>query len=398
MAQAWRNWSGSVEARPRRIERPRCEEELAAIVKAAAERGERVRAVGAGHSSSDIVRSEDVLVSMGGLSGVVRADRAACEATVRAGTALEALGKALYEHDLALPNYGDVADQTIGGAIGTGTHGSGRDQPNLSALLLGARLVGSDGRVRRIERTDLHRLRAARVALGTLGVFTELDLKLVPAFDVERREYALGTDAACALLPALVERNRSFDFYWYPRRDDVKLRLVNPVGGGSAAPEGGRLLEKREGYGHQVIPTHSGLPHRFEECEYALPADQGLDCFQEVRARIKARWRRIVAWRVLFRTVAADDAYLSPAHGRATATISLHQNHALPWRGFFADIEPVFRAYGGRPHWGKKHTLEAGALRPLYPHWDDFLAVRAQFDPAGVFLTPALRRLLGVPA
>jgi len=102
-----------------------------------------------------------------------------------------------------------------------------------------------------------------------------------------------------------------------------------------------------------------------------------------------------VAWRVLYRTVAPDDAYLSIAHGRATATISLHQNATLPFWGFFNDIEPIFQEYGGRPHWAKKHTMAADDLMPLYPRWDRFIAARRRMDPDGLFLNPYLERLLG---
>jgi FAD/FMN-containing dehydrogenase len=111
---------------------------------------------------------------------------------------------------------------------------------------------------------------------------------------------------------------------------------------------------------------------------------------------MRRRWRSIVGWRVLWRTVAADDALLSPCGGRASTTISLHQNASLPWREFFDDIEPVFRAHGGRPHWGKKHTRLGVQLAPLYPYWDRFTRIRREFDPDGVFLTPYLRELLGV--
>jgi FAD/FMN-containing dehydrogenase len=232
--------------------------------------------------------------------------------------------------------------------------------------------------------------------MGTLGVLSTITLKLVPAFDVERREYATSTDAALANLDALSVGNRSFDFYWYPRRDDVKLRLVNPVGGGTDPLPYARELERRQGYGHQVIPTHSGIPHRFEECEYALPAEAGPACFREIRTRVMQRWRHVVGWRVLYRTVASDDADLSPAHGRETVTISLHQNHGLPWRAFFADIEPIFMAYEGRPHWGKKHGQRAESLAARYPRWEGFLRVRERLDPQGTFLTPYLARLLGV--
>jgi FAD/FMN-containing dehydrogenase len=314
---------------------------------------------------------------------------------VRGGTPLEELGKALYEHDLALPNYGDVATQTIGGAIGTGTHGTGRTQPNLSAMLVGARLVDGRGEVQTLHEAEIDALRAARVALGTLGVFTQLSLRVVPAFDVSRHEYALGTEAALAQFDALDAGNRNADFYWYPRRDDVKVRLVNPVGGGTH-PHGARLLVQLGGYGHEVIPTHSGIPHRFEESEFALPAEAGMACFRAIRKRVLERWRATVAWRVLYRTVAADDTFLGPASGRATVAISLHQNASLPWREYFDDLQPVFLDHGGRPHWAKKHRLSARELAPLYPRWDDFHAVRSRFDPDGTFATPAMRALLGI--
>lgn len=397
MGELWRNWSGSIAFRPRQYARPGSVDELCEVVAGAHARGGTVRVVGTGHSSTPIVRGDDVLLSLDALSGVVSTDRGRCEAVVRAGSTLEQLGDALYEDDLALPNYGDVATQTVGGAVGTGTHGSGARLQNMSQMLVGATLVTADGSLRAIDRSEPDLLHAAQVALVTLGVMTELRLQLVPAFDVERREYAAPTDAALANLDALVTGNHSFDFYWYPRRDDTKLRLVNPFGGGTADLPYARELIRQAGYSHKLVPTHSGIPHRFEECEYALPADAGPDCFRAVRKRVLERWRHVVGWRVLYRTVAADDAWLSPAHGRDTVTISLHQNSTLPWREYFDDIEPVFREHGGRPHWAKKHGLLADALAPLYPRWQDFAKVRADLDPQGTFLTPALRDLLGVP-
>ncbi|MGW5671246.1 D-arabinono-1,4-lactone oxidase [Micromonospora sp. NPDC003776] len=89
-----------------------------------------------------------------------------------------------------------------------------------------------------------------------------------------------------------------------------------------------------------------------------------------------------------------DDIWLSNAYARPTTTVACLQNTSLPYEEYFRDMEAVFRQYGGRPHWGKKHWLTARELRPLYPRWDDFQAVRRRLDPDGVFLTPDLSRLL----
>ncbi len=393
-AREWRNWSGSVRCTPTEIHAPSSEDELCAVIRRAAACGRHVRAVGAGHSSSALVSCPDVQLSISRLTGIVAVDRDAGLARVRPGTVLSELGRTLYRHDLALPNYGDIADQTIAGAIATGTHGTGLGQPCLSRWLAGARLVDARGTVHRIDGGDSDLLRASRLSLGVLGVFSELTLELVPAFDAERREYHARTDEAIEGFQNLAREHRSFDLYWYPRRDDVKLRVVNPPGGGGPMPASARLLEWRDGAGHEVIPAHSGLPHCFEECEYAFTLDAGLRCFAEVRRRILQRWRHVLGWRVLLRTLAGDDALLSPTRGREAITVSIHQNASLPWRALFRDIEDIFDAHDGLPHWAKKHRMRAVDLAARHPHWDAFRRIRRRLDPEDRWLSPRLRPLL----
>ena len=124
MGERWSNWSGSITVTPARLECPDTEARLQHLVTQARQAGQCVRAVGTGHSSTGILECDGTLVSLEALTGVVEVDAGRHRARVRPGTTLDTLGAALYEHDLALPNYGDVATQTIGGAIGTGTHGT----------------------------------------------------------------------------------------------------------------------------------------------------------------------------------------------------------------------------------------------------------------------------------
>lgn len=391
------NWSGSLRFTPAEVARPRDEEELAHLVRQSARAGEGVRVCGYGHSSVPLVQTPCRLVSLEHLRGLTAHDRAAGTATVRAGTPLRDVGAALHEVGLALHNYGDVATQFIAGAFGTGTHGTGRRLGDLSSALIGVRFVTADGEVREWNEQDHpDELRAARVSLGTLGIFTELKLRVLPAYDLRRQEYCTTTSACLEHLSDLIERNRNFDFYWYPRSDEVKLRLLNEPGSALDELPYARLVKDETAPGWQALPRVRTL--KFDEMEYGVPLEAGPACFREVRARILDKHRTLVGWRVLYRTVKHDDSWLSNAYGRDTVTISLHQNAGLPYWAFFKDIEPIFRAYGGRPHWGKKHTLGGASLRPLYPRWDDFQALRRRMDPEGVFLNDYLRALLGEQA
>jgi L-gulonolactone oxidase len=95
------------------------------------------------------------------------------------------------------------------------------------------------------------------------------------------------------------------------------------------------------------------------------------------------------------RVAAADDAWLSTAHGRDTAYIAIHQYTGMPYAEFFAAFESIMASADGRPHWGKMHTLDASRLSELYPRFADFLRARDQADPERRFANPYLEQVLG---
>jgi FAD/FMN-containing dehydrogenase len=393
-AGEWVNWSGSLRFSPRAIVSPASDEALAEVIRRARADGRVVRAVGAGHSSSPLVETGETLVSLERFRGLEHHDTASGVAVVRAGMTLEEAGRELFDAGLALHNLGDVNVQTVVGAVSTGTHGSGKRLKNLATALIGGRLVTGEGEIREVtieQMPDL--LRAARCSLGGLGIFTALRLSLLPAFRLHRVEVCASVDETLEALDTLTEENRNLDFYWYPRSDEVKIRTLNEEERKTSPVRFGRVVEEDRGWSHEIISKKREL--KFEEMEYALPSEAGVSCFLEVRRRMRERHRKEVAWRVLYRFVEQDDAYLSTANGRATVTISLHHNAGLPYDAFFADIEPVFRAHGGRPHWGKKHSLRARDLRPLYPDWERYQVIRRSLDPDGVFLNRHLRELFG---
>lgn len=386
----WRNWSGLVTCSPSEIAQPASEAEVARLVQQAAGQGRGVRVCGSGHSFQPLCATKDLLISLDQLRGIESVDAAAGEATILAGTKLHELGEPLAAHGLALENQGDVDVQALAGAVSTGTHGTGRGLGSISTQVVGLRLVAGDGSLREIQlRDDPLALRALAVSLGACGVLTAIRMRLLPAYRLHERTWREPIAECVNRLEERIRATRHFEFFWYPQTDEAFCKSLQPT---SAEPS---PLEGREGeridHNYRVFPTPRNV--RFNEMEFAVPEEAGLACFGVIRQLMRKRHAN-VTWPVEYRTVSGDELDLSPNYGRATIAISIHQAADLPHEAFFADAEPIFRAHGGRPHWGKLHSLRAAELAPLYPRWQHFASVRERFDPQGVFLNEHLRRIL----
>lgn len=386
---SWQNWSGSVACEPDRLVAVADEAELAALMRQAAVDGSEVRVVGTGHSGTPLCATSDLLLSLDALAGVESHDLDGLVATIAAGTKLCDLGDPLLERGLSMLNLGDIDKQALAGAVGTGTHGTGRSLGNISSSVVGVRLVDAEGELRVFDDPEM--LRALRVSMGALGIFSALTLRLLPAYRLHEKIRRMPIDECLSRLDGEIADNRHFEFFWLPFKDSAEMKTLNfsdaPV---SDLPD---LPWERIGWSPHIITSERN--DKFFEMEYAVPAEHGPTCFAEVRKRMQERHPDVM-WPVEYRTLAADDAWLSSANGRDTVTLSVHQDGSLPYREFFEDVEPIFWEYGGRPHWGKIHSLRADGLRGLYPDWDRFLAVRQDLDPKGRFLNPHLRDLFGI--
>lgn len=425
---AWRNWSGRVQCAPERIAQPASLDELQAVVRDAAQAGRTVRVVGSGHSFTDLVKTDGVIVSLDNLQGIVEVDKARCEATVWAGTKLCRLNELLDKHGLAMENLGDINVQSIAGAVGTGTHGTGIGFGNISTQVAGITLVTASGDLVECSDTDNPELfKAAQVSMGALGVMAKLRLRLVPAYNLEYVRERSTFDETLANADTWKDENRQFEFYCFPYADGVQLKFLNqtdaPVdvkpavkwftdvflensifGAFSAACRARPSLcapiartcarfitaSREVNVGHKALSTVRNV--RFNEMEFSVPAGEGLDTIREIKEWTERENVR-VHFPLEFRYVKGDDIYLSPHHGRDSAAISVHQFVGMDYTKYFDGAEAIFRNHGGRPHWGKLHSLTARDLRPLYPRWDDFHRIRQDLDPNGLFMTPYLREL-----
>lgn len=383
----WENWAGNVSSEPRRIERPRDEAGLAAAVASAADAGECVRVVGTGHSFVPIVATDGCLISLDDHAGFESFDRDALTATVRAGTKLTDVGAPLLEQGMALRNMGDIDVQSVAGALSTGTHGTGRTLRNLPGSIAGLRLVDARGEVVECSADLEPRLfEMARVSLGVLGVTSAVRLQLMPAYRLHERVWQEDCEACLATLDEKIEKNRHYEFFWYPGPDRCEQKAINPT----EREDDPRAEGERVDWSYRILPSLRKL--RFFEMEYSVPAEAGLGCFREIREMLREKHPEVV-WPVEYRTLAADDIPLSTAYGRETVTISVHRDGRKPYAEVMDDAEAVFRNHAGRPHWGKLHSRTHGELCDLYPRFEEFCALRRELDPKGVFLNPFLRGL-----
>lgn len=155
----WRNHTGNQHCSPRDRVAPETLDELVELVRRAERENTTVRAVGAGHSWSDVPLTDGYLVEPQGLSGLLDLDdgtlrdemRAEPLARVLAGTHLHQLNAALDRGDLALPNMGGYDAQTISGVVSTSTHGSGLSWGPFPDLVRSLELVVAGGEVVRVE-------------------------------------------------------------------------------------------------------------------------------------------------------------------------------------------------------------------------------------------------------
>ena len=426
MAESWQNWARTHTCTPAERLAPAPRAEVAAAVARAAEAGRTVRVAGAGHSFTGAALTGGTQLSLHRLDRVLDADAASCLVRVEAGITLRRLSEELLARGLALPHLGDIDVQTRAGAIATATHGTGAALPNLSARVEGVELVLGDGSERAVGDGDL--LRAARVGLGSLGAVVAVTLRCVPAFRLHGIDRPEPLDEVLDGLGERAAAHEHFEFWTFshspvaltrtnartdepprgPRRtrawfDDVLMdnhvfAAVNRVArrrpGAIPALNRfmGRAAARRERVDWSFRVFASPRLVRFTEMEYAIPRAHAADAVRACREILE---RHPVSFPIELRFAAADDALLSPAHGRDSAYVAVHAFEGMPWREPFAEVEAAMAGWEGRPHWGKRSFLRAPQLAARYPRWGAFQAARAELDPGGVFANEWARAVLG---
>ncbi len=398
----WSNWSGNVTCQPQRIETPTNEDSLIALISQTQSSHRKLRVAGTGHSFVPLCASDEMIISLDKLQGVITTDVAAGEATVWAGTKIHQLGEPLHQAGLAMETMGDIDRQSIAGAVSTGTHGTGPSLGSISTQVIGLRLILASGEILECSADQAPDIfKAAQVSLGALSVISQIRLRVLPTYRIHEKTWVMPLEECVAEVNNLIAQNRHFEFFWLPQDDVCAMKTLNiteaepqpvPQSSQLAAPgtPARYVGQERIDHSYKIIPSERN--NRFNETEFAVPEAQGLACFLELRQLMRQHYPDVV-WPIEYRTLKADDIYLSPAYQRATVTLSVHEAYDRPYQAFFADVEAIFRNYQGRPHWGKLHTHRAAELEALYPQWKRFQTIREQLDPQGRLMNKHLQMI-----
>ena len=426
MSPEFKNWSQTIELRPRQFCKPTSESEVVALVKHAIDTGTHIRTQGSRHSFAQLLVTGDTLVTLKGMKGSISVS--GHRVTVPAGIPLEDLVDELKKRGLGMRNLGSIMKQSIAGAFSTGTHGSGITFGAIPTQVVGMKLVDGQGSVRTItdQPPDNDDLRAARINVGVLGIITDVTLECVDFYKLDYAAYVTNFDEIIANIDQLVAENDRVVVWWLLMSDDkdkrntciliTKNSLDHPVSSVLPQPEGkisqcdplskdlslllamiGKTPKKgfklinrcRDDY-YKVL-TLPLFPVYHRECEYAIPAGSAVAALKSMR-EIVQEGAITLSLPVELRWVAQDNILLSPCYNGPVCYIGA--STLLNSTEVFERFEPLMKSLGGRPHWGKCYTVTQEEVAKMYPTtYETFRTVREKYDKNRVFANTLLSEL-----
>jgi FAD-linked oxidoreductase len=425
----WQNWAKNVSCSPSMIYYPKNEQEVVEIIQKAKAEGKRIRVVGNGHSFTNLAKTNQIMLSLSEMQGLIEVDKEKMEATAWAGTSINQLNRLLFEQGCNMENLGDIDVQSVAGATATGTHGTGTAFGNVSSQIQRFTIVTAAGEILNCSPTENTALfQAGRISLGALGIITRITLKVVEAYRLDYRSTKAKLEDTLDRIDEYNANNRNFEFYWFPYTKTVQLKMSNQTTEkvkdnatmryinqhimentvfqgmcniGKWIPASYALISKIAAVGvskeHKINDSHkvyaSPRNVRFKEMEYNVPREHFREIMERIVAKVNEQHYRVY-FPVECRFVKGDDIWLSPAYERESAYIAVHVDNRTPHDPYFRDIEAIMMEFGGRPHWGKMHKRTAENLATAYPMWDAFQEIRAKMDPEGLFLNDYLKEVL----
>jgi L-gulono-1,4-lactone dehydrogenase len=388
--------------------------DVRAAVRDAAAAGLRVRVMGSGYSWAPHVLTPGICIRLSRLNRIHRIDGTRKTILVDAGARLGDVSRALAAHHLCLPSLSFCPEVTIGGAVATGTHGTSPNWGTLSDFVRTIRIVLASGEVRDFGPDSApEEMRAARAAVGMLGVIVQLELQAIAMPWVRFSELHMDLASFRLSCATMVAQYDHLWVHWTLGEDKIRAECLEcrnaPTPGFHRYVEGGngcwrpvpRLANRvywhglalaknvlaRSGLSSDGTPQPAAHPRKvWMSMQYGVAAAQMQTTIDLIRNSDFAREHagRIVELKFLKGDTAS---HLGPnADGDAVLfNIWWLVDENIKFKTF-DNFESVMRRIHARPHWGKLHRgPDRDYMQQAYPKWNAFETVRSRFDPLQVF-------------
>lgn len=420
-----KNWAGNLKFNPKTIYSPKSKTEIQECVRETISQKRTLRTRGSGHSWTGLIASDDNFLHLDNYQGVLNVDTAKKQITAKTGTKLVSFGHEGFISGLALPNQGDIDRQSLAGALSTGTHGTGRELQSMANQIKSVTFINGLGEEVTID-SNSPEIDGAKVSLGALGVATEMTIQMEESYRLRVEAFPESIERALEQFEERLKTNRHLEMFFFPLGDWTITKIMNKtheapierglihrlnesvvenwlytqmnrIAGVTGLYSGiDRIMQKCVSHTKLIDWSHRAFPtprdFKFKEMEYAIPVHEFKNALREIQKKVKERGFKTLM-PVEIRFVKRDSLWLSPCYERDCVYFAFHTYISEDHREYFKDMELIMRAYGGRPHWGKMHSLKAKDFSDLYPKFHDFLILREKFDPNGVFLN---RHLLDI--
>lgn len=421
------NWAGNVKIAGCTPHEPDTIEEICTLISQISEKHEMIRTVGAAHSFSPVAKPEQHLLSLHHMRGLLDVDAATQQATFWGGTYLYEVGPTLARYGLALENMGDIAEQTIAGAISTGTHGTGLKLTSLSNQVVKWGFIDGQGKLQEVTRGSDTLSQSLHLSLGLLGVIVYVTFQAVPLYALQYVSRHVDVTDTLKNAHLIAQAHRHAEWFYFPGQKKMQLKTMRQV---EPSNQSGSYLQhqmdqfientlfqalsttckwypkatkwvselaanavpngRKRGLSYEIFPSKRQV--RFVEIEYAVAIEQMTAVLEEIHFVLKS-YPFAVHFPIEIRVAKGESGFLSPTQGQDTAYFAFHMYQGMDEEPYFKWVHTLMKKYKGRPHFGKINDLDYEQLQQNYSQLPLFLEERQKADPQGVFLTPYFREL-----
>ena len=231
--QVWENWGRTARCQPEFSFYPQHVEDLIQIIDFARESGKQVRVAASGHSWSELVPTDGILVYVHNLNNVTMdlSDDVNPRIVIESGATVKEVNDVLEEHGYALPLNVVLESVRFGGLIATGSHGSGWNNPTLSDLVHAIEIVTASGQLRKFESgvDGDEVMNAVRLNLGMFGIMVRITMNVQKSWVVHAHDQRLPIDHVLGDLKYLARTQDNFDLFWWPFCDELWVKTWKKI-------------------------------------------------------------------------------------------------------------------------------------------------------------------------